>query len=217
MQALNINHRAVLAPFIRDGRVDYDAVAAGPDVEGMLTAIADRDVSQATSADQLAFYLNAYNLITMSQVLDRLRGDPQWPGPLSVTDKVRFFVFERHRVAGQKLSLLALENSVIRRRFREPRIHFALNCASSSCPHLPGLLFEAQTLERDLEQLTQAFINSPEVSYDASTNALSVSPLFKWYRRDFQPSVQAFISRYRGTPGDASLLFRAYDWSLNRQ
>lgn len=183
----------------------------------MLHDVARRDLSAATRDEQLAFYLNAYNLITLRQVLDRLREAPNWPGPVSLRDKVRFFLLQRHRVAGVYRSLLGLENRVIRHRYREPRIHFALNCASNSCPHLPGALFHAETLESDLEALAAAFITSSEVHYDASRNVLTLSPLFKWYRRDFRPSVQAFIARYRYVPSDALITYRDYDWRLNRQ
>lgn len=207
--------RAVLAPFVRDGRVDYAALCARLDLDGLYRELAERDLSGSGRDEQLAFYLNAYNLLVLHQVRERLRQNPGWRGPVSLLDKLRFFVLVRHRVGGRSMNLLTLENRVIRRGFREPRIHFALNCASSSCPRLPGSLFVAETLEDDLEQLTAAFINSDEVHYDAASHTLSVSPIFKWYRRDFAPSVPAFIARYREIPEDAALRYRTYDWRLN--
>ncbi len=212
----DLARRAVLAPFVRDGRVDYDALVARVDLDALYREVAERELAGADRDEQLAFYLNAYNLLVLFQVRERLRREPGWRGPVSLPDKLRFFVLARHRVAGRDLNLLALENRVIRRGFREPRIHFALNCASSSCPHLPGFLFVGETLEEDLERLTDAFINSEEVRYDAASHTLTVSPIFKWYRRDFSPSVQAFIARYRDVPGDARLRYGAYDWRLNR-
>ena len=208
--------RAVLAPFLRDGRVDYDALVTRLDLDALYRELAVRELAGAGRAEQLAFYLNAYNLLVLYQVRERLRREPAWRGPVSLFDKLRFFLLARHRVAGRDLNLLSLENRVIRRGFREPRIHFALNCASSSCPHLPGSLFVAETLEEDLEQLTGAFINSDEVRYDAASHTLTVSPIFRWYRRDFAPSVPAFIARYREVPQDAALRFGTYDWRLNR-
>ena len=217
MSSMNLQRRAILAPFIRDGRVDYEALSQRLDVDALIDDIAGRDLSRATREEQLAFYLNAYNLLTLQQVLQRLRRDRNWAGPVSLPDKLRFFLLRRHRVAGARMSLLGLENTVIRRRFRDPRIHFALNCASSSCPHLPGMLFVAEELDADLERLTAQFIGSGEVRYDAAHNRLSVSPIFRWYRRDFTPSVSAFIARYRDVPADATLVFHGYDWRLNRR
>jgi hypothetical protein len=215
MYAMTLNRRAVLAPYIRDGRVDYSALSTGVDIDSLLADVATRDLSGAAREEQLAFYLNAYNLLTLKQVLARLQGDPGWPGPVSLPDKLRFFALQRHPVAGKAESLMTLENRVIRRRFQEPRVHFALNCASSSCPHLPGMLFEARTLDEDLEALTAQFVHSEEVAYDPAQNRLRVSPIFRWYRRDFNPSVQAFIARYRDVPIDAKLAYSRYDWRLN--
>lgn len=212
----DLARRAVLAPFVRHGRVDYDALVAQVDLDALVRELAERELAGADREEQLAFYLNAYNLLVLYQVRECLRRDPAWRGPVALADKLRFFVMARHRVAGRDLNLLTLENRVIRRGFREPRIHFALNCASSSCPQLPGSLFVAETLEEDLEQLTGAFINSDEVRYDAASHTLTVNPIFRWYRRDFSPSVPAFIARYRPVPEDARLRYRVYDWRLNR-
>lgn len=217
MCAMTLERRAILAPYIRNGRVDYPALQRGLDIVALVADIATRDLGECTRDEQLAFYLNAYNVLTLHQVLDCLRHNADWPGPVSVLQKLRFFVFSRHCVAGTAMSLMTLENHAIRRRFREPRIHFALNCASTSCPRLPSSLFTADTLEAELEQLTQQFICSEEVNYDPSANLLTLSPIFKWYRRDFGPSVQAFIARYREVPLDARLAYRPYDWRLNCQ
>jgi len=214
---MTLTRRAILAPYIRDGRVDYAALQRGLDIAPLLTDIAGRSLRGASHNEQLAFYLNAYNLLTLQQVLHCLQRDPYWPGPVSLPQKLRFLVLRRHVVAGERLSLMSLENRIIRRRFRDPRVHFALNCASSSCPHLPGALFTAETLDEDLEQLAQQFINSAEISYDTATDTLRLNPIFKWYRRDFTPSVQAFIAQYRDVPLDARLAYRDYDWRLNRQ
>jgi hypothetical protein len=113
------------------------------------------------------------------------------------------------------MSLYTLENTIIRKRFREPRIHFALNCASSSCPPLPERLFAAESLDDDLDTLTRRFIDSDAVSYDETRHMLSVSRIFRWYRKDFSPSVGDYIAGYRSVPTDARLVFQPYDWSLN--
>ncbi len=215
MSTLTLADRSILKPFIRGGRVDYDALAARLSFAGLCDEIAGKDLAAASTEEQLAFYLNAYNLLTLTQVLSCLEEDPEWPGPVSLLQKARFFFWRRHTVAGERMSLYRLENSVIRHRYQEPRIHFALNCASASCPHLPGQLFVAATLDADLELFTHQFINSEAVQVDDKTNTVRVSPIFKWYRRDFGPSVTDFIGRYRPLPDQVKLRYLPYDWRLN--
>ena len=76
---------------------------------------------------------------------------PDWRGVTTVWSKFLFFILKKHRIAGRKLSLYTLENKIIR-KFGDPRIHFALNCASGSCPNLPGSLFNAETLNDYLDR-----------------------------------------------------------------
>ena len=147
----------------------------------------------------------------MQQVLERLAHNPDWPGPVSLLDKLRFFYLRTFDVAGQNVSLFKLENTLIRKKFAEPRIHFAINCGSSSCPHLPGSLFIAESLEADLDMLTRQFIESDEVHYDAATETLFVGQIFKWYRRDFSPSAIDFIRQYRDVPARVNLRYLDYD------
>ncbi|MEE4279489.1 MAG: DUF547 domain-containing protein [Halieaceae bacterium] len=204
------------APYLSAGRLDYDRLAADVDTQAWVRWIAHADLDRAGRDEQLAFYLNAYNLLVIHQAVRRLRRRSDWPGVLTFGDKLRFFGLERHRVAGRAINLYTLENSIIRRRFREPRIHFALNCASSSCPPLPERLFVAETLDADLERLTRRFLESDAVAYNAATHTLTVSRIFRWYRKDFQPSVPAYIARYRDVPTDVRVVYQRYDWSLNR-
>jgi hypothetical protein len=208
--------RDVLAPCVGVDGVDYAALERHVDLAALAEQIAGADLSRAGRDEQLAFYLNAYNLLVLQRVLERLRREPRWPGSVSLPARLRFFLLERRLVAGKSMSLYALENRVIRQRFREPRIHFALNCASRSCPPLPARLFAADELEKDLERLTQAFVNSREVRYDTAQNTLFVSRIFRWYRKDFAPGIVPFLRRYRDdVPPDATVRYGDYDWRLN--
>lgn len=209
--------RNVLAPCIGDDGVDYTALGERVDVAALTGEIAGADLSRSGRDERLAFYLNAYNLLVLNCVLERLQREPRWPGNVSLSARLRFFLLERHVVAGKSMSLYGLENRVIRASFAEPRVHFALNCASRSCPPLPTRLLVAGELEADLERLTHAFVNTSEVRYDAARNTLRVSRIFRWYRQDFAPGVVSFIQRYRDdVPPDATVLHSDYDWSLNR-
>ncbi|MFK7989206.1 MAG: DUF547 domain-containing protein [Sandaracinaceae bacterium] len=164
---------------------------------------------------QLAFYLNAYNVLTVNSVLSH------WPleGVMTVDG---FFDEETHRVAGVDRTLNALENEIIRdrERFGEPRIHFGVNCASVGCPWLSGDAFTAANLEAQLAALSQSFVRR---TTRLEGGALHVSQIFEWFAADFAPDgVRAFLAaRLEGELADSArdegtaLSFDEYDWALN--
>ena len=137
-----------------EGRVDYAAAGQDrDDLDRYLRALAEVSPDSAPErfpeeADRLAYWINAYNATVIDRVLAH--------HPIASVQDVRapwlfrwlpagagFFVFERFSLGGRKTQLYALENGLIRKRFAEPRIHFALNCASTSCPRLPAEAFGA--------------------------------------------------------------------------
>jgi hypothetical protein len=191
------------AGFARD-RARLDRVLAG--------------VAEAKEPD-LALLLNAYNATVVASVLRHDR-------PARVTDVKGFFDGERHRIAREKLTLNELETR-IRRRYHDPRIHFALNCAARSCPPLWGRAFEAPTLERTLDTLTRTFLDGSGVKVEPG-GKVAVSKLFEWYGEDFAAaggpggSIEKFLLRWLTDParraavaGGGTIAFQEYDWSLN--
>jgi hypothetical protein len=169
---------------------------------------------------QVAFLINAYNAHTVEKILTR------YPDIRSVWDFGKFFGNpfrdEFFSLFGRKASLDAIEHGILRKRYAEPRIHFALNCASVGCPMLREEAYVAPRLEQQLEEQTVRFLS------DRSRNRyragrLEVSMIFDWFREDFEPR-EAFLLRYAallGVPpglGASSLpklAFLDYDWSLN--
>lgn len=170
------------------------------------SAPADRSAS-------FAWHLNAYNSCVLYLILKRY----PTKGPLA--DDEHFFRADQIVVSGRKLSLDALEQDAIRPVFAEPRVHFALNCASVSCPPLQPRPFDPRTLEVDLARLASEFINGPGVAYNASTNTATLSKIFEWYAEDFggKSHVLAYINHYRKQPipADATIGFARYEWELN--
>lgn len=131
-----------------------------------------------------------------------------------------FFILRRHKIANQRISLYNLENRILRKQFQEPRIHFAINCASTSCPYLPERLFDAENLEEYLETLTHSFIND-QGGVQIENDTLYLSKIFKWYAKDFgdKTALLAFISKYwegESLPDNPKIEYLTYDWSLNR-
>src|SRR6185503_21342954 len=118
------------------------------------------------------------------------------------SDKVRFFYGDKLLVGGQRISLYAFENDVIR-PLGEPRIHFALNCMVRSCPRLPQKAFSADELEAQLEAAAREFFNDARnVRVDAAARAVWLSAILDFYTEDFAPagkreSLIAYVNRYR--------------------
>ena len=212
------------------GRVNYQRwKAEGADVLRVwLESLADVDLADFTEADaRLALWLNAYNAIAISQVLEvypiasirpKVLGIPNW---LSFLD---FFTRSNTIIGGKKYSLNQIEHAILRPEFAEPRIHFALVCASVGCPLLRRGAYFPESVRTQLEADASRFIHNPDkVRYDAQKKTLYLSKIFKWYEEDFVKaagSVAEYVGGYLGPEaavGDGwAIVFSPYDWNLNR-
>lgn len=201
-----------------------------PQLEDYLTALSA--VTQAQFAawseqQQLAFLINAYNAFTIKLILNHYPVDSikDIGGWFRSPWKIEFF-----SLLGQKTNLDYIEHSLIRgnSKYSEPRIHFALVCASVGCPKLQRRAFTAERLPSMLEQGAMEFIqDSSRNRYDTRSKELQLSSIFKWYGEDFEPkygSVAQFVSPYLNVSKDVrakinaaknNLEFLDYDWSLN--
>jgi hypothetical protein len=127
-----------------------------------------------------------------------------------------FFTGKRITVAGEKMSFNHLEKEIIRPRFEEPRVHFALNCASRSCPPLRSEPYAAASLDAQLEEQAKSFVNTPKgVAIEKQTAQLS--KIFDWYKDDFsgEAGVIAFINKRRSSALPGKIGYQEYDWNLN--
>ncbi|MHA1972589.1 MAG: DUF547 domain-containing protein [Candidatus Hodarchaeales archaeon] len=206
------------------GLVDYQALKSDQWLEEGCEGMKKIDPSQLDDKEQLAFYLNAYNLLTLKNVLIELEKNPKWKGNLSYISKIKFFYFRKFQLAGKKINLYNLENKIIRKKFKDPRIHFAINCASKSCPVLPNRLFDPETLDEYLDTLTRNFINDKDhILFDGQKKVLYLSPIFKWYKKDFiaKDGVIQFVSEYLEPKTiilkEVKIKYKDYDWKLNSQ
>lgn len=179
-------------------------------------AIAKTDLSKFDPQARLTFYLNAYNAWILKVMLDHY--------PTKSIKDTMYFVFRRNiiTVAAKKTSFHALENEIIRKQFKEPRIHFALNCASASCPPLHSRAFAVDTLEETLALLTKDFVTKNPLGLRTlnSERELFASKIFEWYEEDFEKdagSILGYLEKIREKPfpKGATLKFQDYDWSIN--
>jgi hypothetical protein len=191
------------------------------------------------SSDALAYWLYAYNACVIRGVL------MHWPvssvtdvkAPIEAVKGLGFFYRQRFVFGGEPLSLYNVEHEKILATYRDPRVHFVLNCASESCPVLRPELPTGDELELLLQSATRDFINDPRnVRVDTDGRRIVLSTIFRWYRRDFENDLQrrglpagrgvidyivefadeALANRIAGTE-DYSVEYVDYDWALNQQ
>jgi Protein of unknown function, DUF547 len=170
--------------------------------------------------ERLAYWINAYNAFTIQLILkyypvksikDIKKGIPF----VSDTWTIDFI-----KIEGKKYDLNNIEHGIVRPKFNEPRIHFALNCASIGCPPLLNAAYTAEKLNTQLDDQARRFINNGFHNKFISANKAEVSKLFTWFAGDFKktaPSVIAFINKYAKTKlsASANLDYMDYDWRLN--
>jgi hypothetical protein len=197
----------------RDGMVDYKSFQNDrPQLESYLEYLAEHAPDTHWSREEkLAYYINLYNAGTVRLILDHY--------PLnSIKDIRKPWGKKRLRIGEESYSLNDIEHGILR-KMGEPRIHFAVNCASFSCPKLLPEAFRAKDIDLQLDAAARAFINDPLHNRIKGSSA-EISRLFKWYKGDFTREGGTLIS-YLNTylkaplPEDAKLDFLPYNWSLN--
>ena len=172
--------------------------------------------------EAMAFYINAYNAFTIKLILTK------YPDLNSIKELGSFFSSPWDKkfipLGGHRVSLDHIEHDILRPRFKDPRVHFAINCASKGCPPLRNTPYTGEELHRQLEEQTIAFINNPQQNF-FKDGTLFISKIFKWFKEDFNHNPEAFVRQYaRGelkrtldrAPGGSKLSYLPYDWSLNR-
>ena len=211
------DYSRLLGKYTSSGGVKYVAwkgnAADMQALKGVVDAIGQENISSMGPKDQLAFYVNAYNAWILHEALGKYPTN-------SVKDALyTFFTSKRIKVAGQQTSFNALEKETIRGKFGDPNIHFALNCASRSCPPLTSEPFQGGKLDGQFERLARSFVNSDRgVKVSADGKTAELSKIFDWYKDDFKGGgVVEFINKRRSSPlpKDVKISYQNYDWSLN--
>ena len=206
-------------------RVDYPGLLAEPRWKALLEALGRVDPAQlASRQQQLAFWINAYNILAIDMVLRHYPVE-------SIRDIGSLFrsVWKREagRIGGRGYSLDEIEHQILR-PMKEPRIHGAIVCASVSCPNLARTPYSAPGLDAQLDASVRAWLARPEkgVALDRAERRIRVSRIFKWFSGDFggRPGVLDFVQRYAPAPEGAwlaenregvRLAYFGYDWRLN--
>ena len=235
----------ILKRYVRRGedgvnRFEYGAVDAADRkaLDQYLSALQETAVTALGRDAQMAFWINLYNAYTVKLVLDHypvasIRTIPAGRGP-SLAALFRFDTWASMvlggpwatplaTVEGDALSLDDIEHRILRPGWRDPRIHYAVNCAAMSCPNLSPAAFTADNLEAMLEGGARDYVNHPR-GVRVEGDRARLSSIYRWYRKDFGGTQEAILAHLRNY-ADADLaaaLDRAqaiewldYDWSLN--
>jgi hypothetical protein len=206
---------------VHDGQVNYPKLQTDHRFVAYLAQL-DRvnPLALSSESDRLAFWINAYNACVIQGILDGYSPEPYlgW---------YRFFKRRTYGIGGSRLTLSDLEHEILRKEFREPRIHFAIVCASSSCPKLASWAYEGRQLDRQLDQAVRAFVNDPSRNrFDRQARIAYLSKIFDWFEEDFAVSagsVPQFVAQYVDeadlardlAAGAYRIAYLAYDWTLN--
>jgi len=207
----------------QDGRVDYERLQAEPtSLEEYTESLAALNFEALSRDAKLSTLINAYNAFTLQLILDHYPIE-------SIKDIPREERWEARRwsLGGALVSLDEIEHQRLRAHFREPRIHFAINCASESCPPLQPKAFESGTLNEQLDQAAERMHDPAQrwYTWDADSNRARLSRIYLWYHGDFEEvagSVAAFAARYHEPLNEAlaesgaDVGYLDYDWSLNK-
>ena len=218
----------MLKKYVSDGTVDYlkwkrnDLVA----FEQYITSLAHVSLTNLSKNEQKAFWINTYNALTIYAVLRHIPANGLLAKVFSVQMIPGFFDKITYTVAGETLTLNDIENKKLRAVFHDPRIHFALVCASRSCPKIQSDAFAAKGIDKWLDNAARNFIQDKSRNrLDQKNAVLYLSEIFKWYDSDFiesAGSVLNYIKNYAGKEDSVCLsthevkikhLF--YDWLVN--
>ena len=218
----NTLYAELLHKYLKNGVVDYGGFKNDEaKLDQYLKILEEADVKSLPRNEQFAFYINAYNAWTIKLILSH------YPGVESIKDLGSLFKSpwkkKIARIGGDVMTLDYIEHDTLRHRFKDPRIHFAVNCASKSCPPLRSEPYRGAVLERQLTEMTKGFINDPDYNR-LEGKTLYVSNIFKWYSDDFNDDIVGFFRQYaegnlreilRKQAGEMDVEYLDYDWSLN--
>lgn len=168
--------------------------------------------------EKLAYWINAYNAFTIKLIIDNypvksIKDIKKGIPTINSVWDLKFF-----EIGGEKMDLNHIEHAILRKDFEEPRIHFAIVCASQSCPKLLNEAFTAEKLEAQLQQQAVDFVNDGSKN-EFDKDEIRISQIFNWFKGDFTKgqTIQEYLKQFAKDDfkSDAKVKHLDYDWSLN--
>jgi len=208
----------VLSESVHNGLVDYKKIENNPKFLSYIESLEEETNFENTN-EELAYWINAYNALVIHAILNG--GSPR-----TIFSRIGFFKKNKYHVNGQRLSLYDIEHDMLL-PLSDPRIHFAINCASRSRPKIKDQAYSAENLDAELTQAATDFINDTMRNhFDHSMNIASISKIFDWFKGEFvkhSGSVEEYLAQYIKDEkvanalreGNYKIKYLVYDWSLN--
>lgn len=227
---LHAEFTAILKEYCHESRVDYKLLKKNRNkLNNYIATLAkiDGDTFQKwTNDERMAFLINYYNAATLQLIIDHypVTSIKDIGGFFSSPWKIEFIT-----LFGEKHNLDYIEHELLRKKFKEPKIHFALVCASIGCPPLRNEAFTGSELKEQLNDQASIFLKDKNKNYwDSKSKTLYLSPIFKWFEADFEKQsglVYAYIQSFlpeedraeinKLTRGNPRIKYTKYDWGLN--
>ena len=224
-QIANRTFNEVLNSYVNNaGRVDYNSIRENPfalqpflDFVALVSPQSNPELFP-TIDEKKAFWINTYNGLMIQTVIE----NPEISSVKEIGWGYGVFWRKKFKVGGELLTLNHIEHKILRGQYKDPRIHFAINCASNSCPPIGHRIVTGVNLDQQLNEKTRDFINNPaNVKVDHKKKTIVLSKIFKWYRKDFESggtTLLEFLNQYREETINSSnykIKFQDYDWGLN--
>lgn len=228
----NSTFTEVLQKYVKDGLVDYKNLYKDNDFTNYISQLSKTDPTEFARDEKLSFWINAYNAFTLQIVMVNypIKSITELnEGGKLLADLEGKTVWDKKFISinNKKYSLNEIEHNILR-KMNEPRIHFALVCASISCPELRNEAYEAGKIDQQLQEETKKFLNDKEKNYyDVKNKEAYISKLFDWFRVDFgdtDKNILMFISDYlpkdistniSSDVSDWKIKYNNYNWNLN--
>jgi len=236
-------YASLLHDYLRANRVDYARLRQGramlDTVVGLLAEPGPEQERGWTRDQRLAFWINAYNVLTLRAIVDHypIRSSTFTLQPRnSIRQIAGVWTTLKWQAAGRTLTLDDIEHSILRPEFKEPRVHFATNCASVGCPPLGAEPYRAATLDAQLDAAARRYLSS-ERGLTIDGHTIRVTKILEWYGEDFvarfapdaagkpdriERAIRGVVARFGPPPAvdlarnpSTKIRFLDYDWSLN--
>ena len=212
----------LLKKYVKEGVVDYQGFKNEESkLDQYLKVLEKTDSSKLSRNEQFAFYINAYNAWTIKLILSG------YPGVKSIKEFGSIFKSpwkkKLARIDGDVVTLDHIEHGILRPKYKDPRVHFAINCASKGCPPLRYEPYRGDVVDQQLDEMARAFINDPRRNR-LEGKTLYVSRIFKWFKEDFDNDIVGFFQEYAqgdlkkeldSSREEIEVEYLSYDWSLN--
>jgi len=208
------HYDSLLQETVCKGGVQYKRLLDKPRFEAIknnFEHLSRKEFDGFSEKGKLAFLINVYNFYTIELIVDN------YPLKNGIRDIRKPWGQEFIPLFGEKVSLDYVEHTLIRKYFDEPRIHFAVVCASVGCPPLLDRAYTAENLDTQLDKAAKIFLTDSSKNY-VKKNRLYLSKIFQWYGDDFNNkhgSFKNYIKEVLDLTGKYRVTFLEYDWSLN--